>query len=615
MSGYLPKSISPSASLGALITERREQSPQADAFGVKKNGKYQRLTWDDVGKRIDAIGAGLLTAMDLDDDARITIVGNASLEWMLCDFAALSVGLQTVPVYASLLYEEVAFMHADTAAVLAIVEDKGQLEKLRKAQKGAEFRERSIAKDDVKVAHIVVINPDGIEPADDWESLEALEARGRDQLDATKDERARRLAKKGRDDVATFTYTSGTTGVPKAVIQTHENMLSMLEAVDELGLFHTASRLHGLFLFLPPAHSFGRLIELAGPFLGAPLILSAVPTLVDDLVASPPGFFPSAPRVYEKMQAKIEATVESAPPLRQAIFRWARSVGEKTIEPRSKGKDLSPFLGLQAKIANKLVWSKLQAKLGLQNTELLLSGSAPLSPHVHRFFLSLGFNLMEAYGLTETCPGLTSNHPEDFRVGTVGKPFPNVDIQIADDGEIMAKGPNITQGYLNRPDATAEIFDDDGWFLTGDLGKLEDGFLRITGRKKELIKTSGGKYVAPAKIEEHIKRHRLIQEGVVIGDGHNYCVALIALDEEELADWAKSNGISSADARDKARAEVETHFKDVNADLASFETIKKFRLVDESFTVENQMLTASLKVRRNKVTEKYAALIDEMYAK
>lgn len=613
MSGYLPKSISPSPSIGALIADRRKQSPKADAFGVKNNGNYTRLTWKDVGGRIDAIGAGLLSAMDLDDDARITIVGNASLDWLLCDFAALSIGLQTVPVYASLLFEEVAFMHADTAAVLAIVEDKGQLDKLRKAQKGAEFRERSIAPDDVKVAHIVVINPEGVEPADDWESLADLEARGQMELKATEEERARRLAKKGRDDIATFTYTSGTTGVPKAVIQTHENMLSMLEAVDALGIFQTATRLHGLFLFLPPAHSFGRLIELAGPFLGAPLIVSAVPTLVDDLTASPPGFFPSAPRVYEKMQAKIEASVESAPPFRQAIFRWAKAVGEKTIEPRSKGKDLSPFLRLQVKLANKLVWSKLQARLGLHNSELLLSGSAPLSPHVHRFFLSLGFNLMEAYGLTETCPGLTINRPDDFRVGTVGKPFPKVEIRIADDGEIMAKGPNITQGYLNRPDATAEIFDDEGWFLTGDLGKLEDGFLRITGRKKELIKTSGGKYVAPAKIEEHIKRHRLIQEGVVIGDGHNYCVALVALDDEELADWAKSNEISSGDARTKAHAEVEAHFKEVNAELASFESIKKFRLVDEPFTVDNQMLTASLKVRRNKVTEKYSALIDEMY--
>ncbi|MEM9195616.1 MAG: long-chain fatty acid--CoA ligase [Myxococcota bacterium] len=599
-------------SLAQMISQRQTASSSV-AFRVRRGDQYDSVHWSDIGPRIDAIGAGLLTATSLDDGARITLVGNATLDWIVCDFAALSIGLQTVPIYASLLSAEVAFMHADTEAVIAIVEDKAQLEKLRTAQKGATFQEREVAAEEIKIKHIVVIDPDGVEPADDWESLSDLEARGRSALADTEADRARRAEKLARADVATFTYTSGTTGLPKAVIQTHENMLSMLEAAEEVAIFGDGILNHGLFLFLPPAHSFGRLVELAGPFFGAPLVMSSVPTLAEDLRLAEPGFFPSAPRVYEKMRVKILTAVEGASGFRKAMFRWAMSVGERTIEPRATGAELGPILGLQARLAERLVWSKLRARLGLHQAEVLLSGSAPLSPEVHRFFLALGLNLLEAYGLTETCPGLTSNRPDKFRVGTVGLAFPGIELRLADDGEIQAKGPNITSGYLNRPEATAAAFDD-GWFCTGDLGSIDDdGFVKITGRKKELLKTSGGKYVVPAKIEELLKRHPLVQEAVVIGDARNYCVCLLALDEEELESWAATRDIES-NARKAAEEDIAAHVKAVNTELASFETMKAFRFMKEPLSVDNQLLTASLKVRRNKVVERYSTLIEEMYA-
>lgn len=601
--------------LGEMVRSRAAQDPSASAFRKREGEQYVDVLWSTCMERMERIGAGLLTAQELPRGAAIAIQGNTNLDWVLCDFAALMIGLQTVPVYASLMPEEVGYMHVDTNIVLTIAENGAQLDKIRAMRKGFTFFDIEYAADRVNLDRIVVIDPTGIEPADDWESLEALEKRGAENLEATREERQSRADEPKRSDTATYTYTSGTTGPPKAVIQTHENMLAMLEAADATNMFTDTVRDGGLFLFLPLAHSFGRLIELAGPFFGASIVLSGVPTLVQDLELSGPGFFPSAPRVYEKMRSKVQNKVAAAPPIRQKLFAWALATGEATIPYRSTGKPLPLVLSMQHAIADKLVLSKLRAALGFSRTGLLLSGSAPLSVEVHSFFLGLGLNLMEAYGLTETCPGLTTNLPGNFKLGTVGKPFPGVTIKIAEDGEILAKGANITQGYLNRPESTAEAFAADGWFHTGDLGAMDDeGFVKITGRKKELIKTSGGKYVAPAKIEGQIKTHPIVQEAVVIGDTRNFCVALISIDPEEVVDWAEQKGVSADIAGDAVKNEVQSKLDEVNSKLASFESIKYFRILPEPMTVDNGILTASLKVKRKVVQERYADLIDEMYA-
>lgn len=599
-----------------MVLNRAHRNLNAAAFRIRRGDEWSEVPWSAVLPRIEHISAGLLTAADLPDGARISIIGNTSMDWVILDIAAMSVGLQTVPVYASLLPEEVGFMHADPGVMLVIAENAGQLAKVRAMRNGFRFFDVDYGVDRLPIqGRIVVVDPTGIEPADDWESLAALEERGKQRLESQRGEMKRRLDKVKRSDIATFTYTSGTTGAPKAVIQTHDNMLSLLDNIAEIGFFGPEVRAPGLFLFLPLAHSFGRLIELAGPYYESALVISSVPTLAADLGGSRPGFFPGAPRVYEKMKGKIEAGVAAAPPIRQKIFRWAMGVGKETLPYVTTGRPIPFALNLQRLVADKLVFSKLRARLGLDRAAILLSGSAPLRSDVHEFFLSMGLLLIEAYGLTETCPGLTSNRPGGIRIGTVGQPFKGVTLRIAEDGEILAKAPNIMQGYLNRPDATAEAFDAEGWFHTGDLGSLDaDGYLSITGRKKELLKTSGGKYIAPVKIESRLKALSFIQEAVIIGDNRNFVVALFALEPENFAEWASQQNIPAEPGHPKVRETLAAHVQQVNSTLATFESVKYFEILPRPMTVDGGELTASLKVKRRVVAAQNIGLIEAMYA-
>jgi long-chain acyl-CoA synthetase len=601
--------------LPAMVLSRARTSPNASAFRVRKGNAYSDLTWAQVLPRIEALAAGMLTAAKLDDAASVAIIGSTTVDWVLCDFAALSVGLKTVPIYASLLPEEVGYMHVDTAAQLCIVENGAQLEKVRTMRKGFSFFDNKYGPERISIkGKVVVIDTTGVAPADDWESLADLEARGQQRLSEQRAEMERRAKLIQRAQLATFTYTSGTTGPPKAVMQTHENMLAMLESVVPARLFDENASKHGLFLFLPLAHSFGRLIELAGPFFNAPLVISTVPTLAEDLGLSRPAFFPGAPRVFEKMMAKVMSSLQSAPPLRRNLANWALGVGKQASELTRVGKPVGGLLALKFRIADKLVLSKVRARLGLDNASVLLSGSAPLRSDVHEFFLSLNLKLIEAYGLTETCPGLTTNRPDNIRVGTVGQAFDGVTLRVAEDGEILAKGNNITSGYLNRADATGEAFDAEGWFHTGDLGSLDgDGFLKITGRKKELLKTSFGKYIAPVKIEARLKALPIVQEAVVIGDGRNYCTALFALDPEMLGEMGKREGFAADPQHEKVQAALKKLVDDVNGGLATFEQIKKFAVVPKPFSVDGGELTASLKVKRKVVADKHSALIEGLY--
>ncbi len=600
-----------------MVLDRANRNRGAIAFRVKRGDRFVDIPWSEVLPRMQHIAAGLVTAGELSDGARVSIIGNTSMDWVILDFAAMSAGFQTVPVYASLLPEEVGFMHADTKVELIVAENASQVAKVRAMRSGFRFFDIDYTADQVALkGKIVVVDPTGLAPADDWESLADLEARGKAQLAATQAEVTRRIQKVQRSDIATFTYTSGTTGPPKAVIQTHENMLSLLENLEEVNLFGPQVREGGLFLFLPLAHSFGRLIELAGPFYECPLVLSSVPTLAADLGLSRPGFFPGAPRVFEKMKGKIETGVAAAPPLRQKIFHWAIGVGKQTIPYVTTGRPLPALLSLKRAVADKLVFSKVRAKLGMDRTAVLLSGSAPLRSDVHEFFMALGLLLLEAYGLTETCPGLTANRPGRIKIGTVGIPFKGVTIRIAEDGEILAKGPNITSGYLNRPDATGEAFDEDGWFHTGDLGSMDtEGFVSITGRKKELFKTSGGKYIAPIKIEARLKAVPFLQEAILIGDARHFCVALFTCDPETLGEWAAKQGVPADPGHPKVRELLQTHVHQVNSTLASFESVKYFEVLPGPLTVDGGELTASLKVKRKTVSSKYADLIEAMYSR
>jgi long-chain acyl-CoA synthetase len=601
--------------LGQMVSARASGSPSRVAFRVRRGAGFVDVPWSEVAPRIEAIAAGLLSAAKLSDGASVSIIGNTSMEWVIADWACLSVGLKSVPIYASLLPEEVGYMHVDTDVELVIVENAAQLAKVRAMQKGFSFFDVAYAPERLSIrGKMVVVDPTGLEPADDWESLEALEARGKARLAELRDEMVRREKLIRRAQLATFTYTSGTTGPPKAVKQTHGNMLSMLEMAEGAAIFDDKAKSHGLFLFLPLAHSFGRLVELAGPYFESPLVISSVPTLAEDLGLARPGFFPGAPRVFEKMMAKVMSALDGASPIRRGLARWAIDTGRAASVYTRAGQPVPGGLALRHKLADKLVLSKLRARLGFDNVSILLSGSAPLRSDVHEFFLAIGLRLVEAYGLTETCPGLTTNRPNNIRIGTVGQAFDGVTLRIADDGEVLAKGPNITSGYLNRDDATAEAFDDEGWFHTGDLGSLDDdGFLRITGRKKELLKTSGGKYIAPLKIEARLKALAFVQEAVVIGDQRNYCSVLFALDPEVLKEVAQREGFEPHPESEHVKARLQAHVDEANATLATFEQIKRFSVVPVPFTVDGGELTASLKVKRKAVLTKYEALVEAMY--
>ena len=600
--------------LAQMFFDRARSGGSEAAYLVRQGATFTEIDWKTAADRVQAIASGVLKEIPLAEGTCVTIMANTRVEWILCDFALLSLGLRTVPVYVSLLPPEIGYLHADTAAELLIVENREMLEKVRSTRDGFNFYDKQYEGSRIKLRRAIVIDPTGLAPADDWESLEQVESRGRAALSETQAERDRRMAAIKRTDVATYTYTSGTTGEPKGVIQTHNNMLSILENVADAQLFTDRAKIGGAFLFLPLAHSFGRMVEFGGAFYTTKVVLSSIATVAEDLGMARPGFFPAAPRVFERVYGKIMTGIASAPAVRQKLFHWAIGVGKQTIPYRQNNKPLPFALRLQFGVADKLVLSKIRGKLGMDRMHALMSGSAPLPREVAEFFASAGLVILEAYGLTETCPGLTTNRFDDWRIGTVGPAIKGVQLQLAPDGEILAKGPNVVSGYLNRPDATADAWDEDGWFHTGDIGELDpDGHLRITDRKKDLIKTSGGKYVAPQKIEALLKTKPILSEAVVIGDNRKYCVALVTVDKEKLAAWAQRTG-SSPDLQGEAvKKEVQGYLEEANKGLASFETIKYFRVIDEEFSVENGLLTASFKVKRKAVSAKYKDLIDSMY--
>lgn len=601
--------------LGQMVLDHARGHPGATALRVRRGDAFANVTWGEALPRIEALPAGLLSAAPVRDGARIALLCSTSLDAVLLDFASLSVGLQPVFVYASLLAEEVGYMHVDTAAELVVVENAAQLEKVRRIRGGFSFFGVAYGTEKLAIkGRVIVIDPTGIAPADDWESLADAEARGRARLPEMKAEMERRTAQILRSHTATFTYTSGTTGPPKAVIQTHDNFLSSIENAAELNFYDANAKAHGLLLFMPLAHVFGRFAALCGTYYGVPLIISTFTTLASDLDLTRPGMFFGVPRVFEKIMIQIERAMTSAKPVPRALFQWAIGVGRETFPYVSVGRPLPTGLAIRHRIADKLVLSKVRKRLGLENASTVQSGGAAVGSEVQTFFTALGLPLIEGYGLTEVSPALTSNRKNHFETGSVGPALKGVTLRFAEDGEILAKGANVTPGYLNRPDANAEAFDAEGWFHTGDLGAIDaKAFVTITGRKKDLLKTSGGKYIAPLKLESRLKQLPFIHEPFVVGDNRHYVTCLFFLDRPALAEWCTRAGIAADPAAPQVLEALEKLVAEVNRGLASFETIKYFRVVPEPLAIETGELTHSMKVKRKVVAEKYKALIDGMY--
>jgi long-chain acyl-CoA synthetase len=569
---------------------------------VKVNGVWRDTSWRELRDAVRHTAQGLID-LGMQARDRIAILSDSRAEWVQCDLAIQAAGAITIPIYPSLLDEQVAYILQNSETSLIFVDSAAQLAKIK-----------NICAQVPNLRHIISIEAQAADA--DTLSLAALAQRGAtsDGTAARLDERVAQLT---RDDEATYVYTSGTTGRPKGVVQTHSNHLAALEMIQAV-LDSTEGEVH--LLFLPLAHSFARLESYTGLYLGLTTAFAeSIDALADNMQEVKPMFMFSVPRVYEKMYARVTSMAASGSHVKQAIFNWSLNVGRQVSALQQRGQAIPSGLRVKHKIATKLVFSKLHARVG-GRLRYFFSGGAPLAQEIAEFFHAAGILILEGYGLTETCPILTANRPDRYKFGTVGQPFPGVELRIADDGEILGRGPNIAKGYYKLPEDTAAVFRADGWFATGDIGEIDaDGFLRITDRKKDLIVTAGGKNVAPQNIENLLKTDRYISQAMVHGDRQPYLTAILTLDPDEITAYAQAQGIE--DTRMEALAAnplivklLDERVAAINQRLPSFESIKKFVIAAEDFSQESGELTPTLKVKRKVVTEKYATELAQLYA-
>jgi long-chain acyl-CoA synthetase len=562
--------------LAQMFWNRVEGDGPCLAQLVKRGGEWRRLTWSEVGTAVRQSALGFL-ALGVRSGEPVALLSRSRAEWVHADFAVLSIGGVTVPIYPTYTPEQVACIVNDSGARTLIVEDASQLAKT------LEVRAKMPA-----LEHIVVIEGDDTHepPVVSWESMQRAGQRHATTLQAVL---AERVTAARPEDIATIVYTSGTTGEPKGVVQTHGNHMAALEGV---------ARVPGLepgdvhLLFLPLAHSFARLEAFMGVHRRlVTAFAEGLDHLGDNLREVRPHFVFAVPRVFEKLQARMLADVENRSVIARSAFAWAMRLGRACAQRQQVRQALPTPLVAARWIADRAVFAKLHAALG-GRLKFAVSGGAPLGRDLGEFFHAAGVLILEGYGLTEACPALTFNRVDHFRFGSVGQPIAGVEIKIAPDGEILARGPNVAvHGYHRRPTETRETFAE-GWLRTGDIGHLdEDGFLYITDRKKELIVTSGGSNIAPQPVEEALKRDRLIAHAVICGDRRPYLVALIAVDRQEVVQFARARGLLLTDyaalARHPGVAErVGETVETVNRGLPSYARIRRFALTPGEFSEE-----------------------------
>jgi len=561
----------------------------------KVGGRYVPISTRDFAARVRRLAKALERAGVKPGD-RVAQMSENGPHWALVDFASLALGAVHVPIYPTLLPEGAAYVARDSGAKILFVQGEERLAGMLAVRAQMPTVER-----------VVAIGARGGGPG--VEELEAFEASG----EGVTDEEFSGWLKRARpDDLATLIYTSGTTGDPKGVMLTHGNLTSyVLASAQALQLEPGWTALS----FLPLAHSFERTVSYIYFYLGITVAYAeSVATVAQNLQEVRPHVFVSVPRVYEKVMARAYENARAAGGLKHAIFHWAVKVGRANLENRLMERPA----GLKLRIADKLVFSKIRARLG-GRFELAASGGAPLARDVAEFFWGAGVRIFEGYGLTETSPVLTVNRQRRVRLGSVGQVVEGVEIRIAEDGEILARGPNIMKGYFGKPDATAEVIDRDGWFHTGDIGHVdEDGFVVITDRKKEIIVNAYGKNIAPAPIENSLKASRWISQAVVVGDRRQFLCALIVPDFEALAPWAAAHGLSGTNeelvAGAQVRALIAAEVEKVNERLARYEQIRSWDLLPAEFTLEGGELTPTMKVKRRVINVKYRAALDRLYA-
>ncbi|MET7868880.1 AMP-dependent synthetase/ligase [Streptomyces cyaneofuscatus] len=611
-------------SVAALFIDRVAATPDGEAYRYpvpSASGEgpddWKSLSWGQAAKRVYAIAAGLI-ALGVQPEERVALSSATRVEWILIDLGVMCAGAATTTVYPSTNAEESAFILADSESRILIAEDAEQL---------AKARERRTELPDL--AHVVVIDPAGVAPAEGdpegWIiTLDDLEARGNELLAKTPDAVTERVSAITADQLATLIYTSGTTGRPKGVRLPHDNWSYMAKATVATGLI-TAEDVQ--YLWLPLAHVFGKVLTSGQIEVGhVTAIDGRIDKIIENLPVVQPTYMAAVPRIFEKVYNGVASKARAGGGAKYKIFQWAAGVAREYAKVsqdnfRRTGKASVPFaLGTKHKVADALVFSKIRDAFG-GRLRACISGSAALAPDIGYFFAGAGVHILEGYGLTETSAASFVNPGEAYRTGTVGKPLPGTEVRIADDGEILLRGPGIMQGYHNLPDKTEEVLESDGWIHTGDIGELSaDGYLRITDRKKDLIKTSGGKYVAPAEVEGQFKAVCPFVSNILVhGADRNFCTALIALDGPTILNWAAENGLEGKEYADVVAAPqtvelIDGYVQRLNEGLQRWQTIKKFRLLPRDLDVEHGELTPSLKLKRPVVEREYQGLIDEMYA-
>ncbi|MEV2249596.1 AMP-dependent synthetase/ligase [Streptomyces sp. NPDC050147] len=611
-------------SVAQLFLERVAATPDAEAYrypvpAASGEGPddWKSLSWGQAAERVYAIAAGLIE-LGLAPEDRVALASSTRVEWILADLGILCAGAATTTVYPQTNAEESTYILADSGSRVLIAEDAAQLAKAR--EKRAELPD---------LRHVVVIDAEGAGPVetdpDGWVlTLADLEARGAAHLEKNPEAVKERIAAITKDQLATIIYTSGTTGRPKGVRLPQDNWSYMAKAIAATGLLGPDDV---QYLWLPLAHVFGKVLTSGQIELGhVTAVDGRVDKIIENLPVVQPTYMAAVPRIFEKVYNGVAAKARAGGGAKYKIFLWAAEVSREYAKVsqdnfRRTGNASVPF-GLRAKhkAADALVYSKLREAFG-GRLRAAVSGSAALAPDIGYFFAGAGIHILEGYGLTESSAASFVNPGEAYRTGTVGKPLPGTEVRIADDGEILLRGPGIMEGYHGLPEKTAEVLESDGWFHTGDIGELSaDGYLRITDRKKDLIKTSGGKYIAPAEVEGQFKAVCPYVSNILVhGADRNFCTALIALDEPSILAWAKDNGLDGKSYADVVAAPatvelVEGYVKELNEGLQRWQTVKKFKLLPRDLDIEHGELTPSLKLKRPVVEREYQHLIDEMYA-
>jgi len=590
----------------AMFYHRTKASADRVSVTHKADGQWHSRTWKQLELQVRETARGISDWVEPKEI--VSILSENRPEWWIADLAILSLAGASAPIYPTNPPKDIAYILNDCGAKLLFVSSEEQLNKIRALRKEGKVD---------KLERVVVF--DEIQAAEDWVfTLSAVATRNSGASDPI----AERLEGLKEEDLATLIYTSGTTGEPKGVMLSHKNLVSNAVGAHEvIGKLELEEKL--MLSFLPLSHSFER---TAGYYAAiehdcSVAFAESIQKLVDNMAEVRPTLLVSVPRIYEKLYGRVMQNAQSG--LKRKLVLWSLKIGKRWAAHRLAGTPVPFFLGLKYGIATKLVFSKLHEKLG-GRLKYAISGGAPLAPAIADFLNAIGMQVFEGYGLSETSPVLTANRPGKVKVGSVGVPWPDVQIRIepdpereGNDGEVLAKGPGIMMGYFNKPEATAEVFDEDGWFRTGDIGYVDgNGFLIITDRKKELLKTAGGKYVAPQPIENRLKVHVLVEQVVLIGDKRKYCVALIVPNFEAL-EVVLQKPLPADRSELNADPQVRSLFQEAvdaaNKDLGSWEQIKRFYLLPAEMTQETGELTPSIKVKRRVVDSKYKEIIDSMY--